>query len=336
MTSSTAAMLARSAMLRGFAEQARQCGLDAEALAREAGVDPAALRTGDLHAPAAAMAGLYELAAARSGADDFALRVVARRRMSNLGSIALLAREARTLRQALWTIQRYLWAQNEALGLSMEEAGPDMLLQAVPHIRAHKQSIDLCLGMLVVAIRYLAGDAWAPRAVLLPYARPAQLKLYHQVFGVMPRFDQDAAAILVTGADLDTALPAADPDFVTDLQSRMEEATRARQTGFVPGVRSLIAQQLRVGDCGIERVAGTLGLSPRSLQRQLADQGATFTGLVDETRRLMVVPLLLDSRRSMQRVSDLLGFASAGSFNDWFRQRFDCSPSSYRARSGAP
>jgi AraC-like DNA-binding protein len=325
-------MLARSAMLRGFKEQAKALGLDAAALAAEAGVDPAALTNPDLHVPASAMALLYELAAKRSGADDFALRVVARRRMSNLGVIALLAREESTLRQALSSIQRYLWIQNEAIDFSFEDFGSDTLILACLKIPARKQIIDLCIGMLVVVVRHLIGESWRPKKILVPYSSPDRLEIYHKAFRIKPAFEQDLVGVLIASDDLAIRLPTADPDFVTQLRRQLEEATRTRKSGFIAGVRTLIAQRLRDHDCEIDQIAGALGLSRRSLQRQLAEHGLSFTALVDETRRSLVAPLLLDSQKSVQRVSDLLGFSKAGSFNHWFKQRFGCSPSAYRSR----
>jgi AraC-like DNA-binding protein len=332
VSAEASAILARSAMLRGFKEEAAAQGLDAVALAVEAGVDPAALVNPDLHVPAAAMAALYELAAERAGADDFALRVVARRRISNLGVVALLAREAPDLRQALRSVQRYLWVQNEAFDVSFEEFEAGVLIRGVPHIPLRKQVVDLSIGMLLVVVRHLIGGLWNPREIYLPYSAPASLARYYEVFRVRPHFDQDLAGVVIAKGDLDLRIPGADPDFVVQVRQHLEEATLNRRSGFIAGVRTLISQQLPHGDCDVDRIAAMLGLSRRSFQRQLAEHGSSFTALVDETRKFLVVPLLIDSGRSIQRVSDLLGFAKASSFNDWFKQRFGCSPTSYRAQ----
>ena len=325
-------LLARSAMLRGFKEQATAAGLDAEGLAAEFGVEAAALTNPDLHVSAEAVASLYEAAAERSRLDDFALNVVSRRRMSNLGVIALLAREEPTLRQALRSVQRYLWIQTEGLDVVFERTESDVLFRAVPHILLGRQAIDLCVGMALVTVRALIGGSWNPQRILLPYAEPGSLRAYHQVFRMKPRFDQDQTGIVLTESDLAIRIATADPDFVTQIRPRLEEATRTRTSGFVASVRILIAQQLGGGRCGVDQIADALGLSRRSLQRQLAEHDVSFTALVDATRRSQVVGLLMDSSRSVQRVSDLLGFSNSASFNHWFRRGFGCSPSAYRAR----
>ena len=333
MTADAAAPLARSAMLKGFRRHAESLGLDADALAAAAGVDLAALTDPDLRVPAQAMGAMYEMAAASSGAVDFALRVVARRRMSNIGLVALVAREEPTLRQALRTFQRYLWLQNEALSLAFEEIEGGVLLRIISQVPLRRQTTELFVGMTVVVIRDLVGGHWAPREIYLPHAPAEGVDRYRQVLGVVPQFDHDVIGVLIDRADMDLSIPRADPSFVTQLRRQLEEATLARRSGFVASVRNLIETRLSEGDCDIDRIADLLGFSRRSLQRQLSGHGTSFSEILDQTRRSRAVSLLLESERGMERVADLLGFSSAGSFNQWFRQRFGCAPTSFRARA---
>jgi AraC-like DNA-binding protein len=323
--------LGRSAMLRGFKHEAEALGLDAAALAAAAGVELAALGSPDVHVPVQGMLAMYEMAAERSGQPDFALRVVGRRRLSNLGLVAMLVREERTLGQALRTLQRYFWVQNEAVELVFEEMEDGLLLQAVPVLPPSRQGVDLLLGVVIGAVRGLVGESWQPLEVFVAHAAPRSLESYQRTFRVIPRFEQDLIGILVARADLETPIPGADPDIASQLRRQLEEATRTRRSGFVAGVRSLIETRLAKGDCDIDRIAGVLGMSRRSLQRLLAQQDTSFSALQEEARRLLVGPLLLDSARSIERVAGLLGFASSGSFSQWFRQRFHSSPSAFRA-----
>jgi len=279
-------------MLRGFVEQAEALRLDPVALARTVGIDPAALTHPDLQVPVTAMTALYDLAAARSRADDFALRVVAGRRISNLGVIALLARESSTVREALTSIQRYLWVQNEGIGLSMDTPQEGVLLRIHPQVAFRKQAVDLSLGMLVVSLRYLIGDSWRPRAVFVTYAQPEQLGAYQQVFGGQPRFDQDLVGLLISQAEFETRLPGADPDFVFQLRRQLEQATRNRAADFVASVRALIAQRLAEGGCDLDQLAAALALSRRSFQRKLSGHGFRSPGCWTRRERPWSYPCL--------------------------------------------
>jgi len=326
------AFLGRSAMLRGFRQQAEAAGLNPFELAAEVGLEPSALTNPDLHVPVRAMADMFELAAERGRTPDFALRVVAQRKISNLGLIALLAREEPTLRQALRSLQRYLWLHNEGLDMIMEEVDGGVLVRAHLYVPARRQTVDLFIGMLLVFIRQLIGGQWRPREIYLPYAAPERLQPYFEVFGVTPQFGHDEGGVLIDAEDLDTRLPNADPDMVTQLRRQLETATRTRKTGFVAGVRSLIETRLASGEHGIGRIAALLGLSSRSFQRRLAEHGVSYSALLEETRRASVKALLSERERSIERVSHLLGFGAPSSFNQWFKQRYGCTPSAYRAR----
>jgi hypothetical protein len=55
-----------------------------------------------------AVARLLEDSAARSGRPDFGLRLAERRRLSNLGVLALLVRKQPTIREALEALANYI------------------------------------------------------------------------------------------------------------------------------------------------------------------------------------------------------------------------------------
>src|SRR5258707_10152239 len=93
--------LARAAGLTGFADLALTVGVDPYKIAAEAGVPAAALSDPDMRVPARAVDQMFEVAAERSGCDDFGLRIAENRRLSNLGPIGLVVREQPTLRKAL-------------------------------------------------------------------------------------------------------------------------------------------------------------------------------------------------------------------------------------------
>ena len=99
--------LLRSASLTGFADLAREVGLDPIALLSEAGLPVSVLREPDRKLSADAVSALLELAAQRSGDECFGLRMAESRRLSNLGPIGLLMREEPTLRRALEELLRF-------------------------------------------------------------------------------------------------------------------------------------------------------------------------------------------------------------------------------------
>ena len=82
----------------------------------------------------------------------------------------------------------------------------------------------------------------------------------------------------------------------------------------------------------LEALAGRLQISTRSLQRQLAQQQASYSRLLEEVRKNRAISLLCHSRYSAQEVGLRLGYQDAPSFQRAFRHWFGMPPGEFRSR----
>jgi AraC-like DNA-binding protein len=324
--------LARAAGLTGFAEVALSVGIDPYRIAAEAGVPAAALSDPDVRVASRAISLMYDLAAERSGASDFGLRVVEMRKLSNLGPIALVLREQPTVRKALAQLARYIWLQNDAYSVSVEESGDIAVLRMNSPAWVGRQSMEISVGVALRVLRDLLGDAWRPQEVCLPHAAPAYLNVYRRVYGVTPRFNQDFLGIVMARSDLDAKISNADPAMASQMVRYLEQMAAGRGSSFRDKVREMILTLLPNGDCTVDRVAQRLAMDRRTLHRRLAAEGETFSGLLNVARRESAEALLVRSGRSFQDVAELVGFSSLSAFAHWFRRQFGCTASDYRAR----
>src|SRR4030095_14290729 len=96
---------------------------------REFGLPPRCLDDPETVVPIDAVRELLEVSAARSGVEGFGLLMAKTRRLSNLGPLGLLLREQPTLRQALEALVANGRRLNEALYLTIEEAGDVVVLR---------------------------------------------------------------------------------------------------------------------------------------------------------------------------------------------------------------
>ena len=83
-----------------------------------------------------------------------------------------------------------------------------------------------------------------------------------------------------------------------------------------------------------DHVARQLGVSRRSLQRKLAAEGATFAGLLAESRHRRALELVQRRGLALRAIAEQLGFADPRAFSRAFRRWTGMGPSTYRA--GAP
>ncbi|MGZ3402278.1 MAG: AraC family transcriptional regulator [Phenylobacterium sp.] len=324
--------LARSAGLTGFAELALSLGVDPYKLASEAGVPAAAFNDPDMRVSARAIAQMHELAAERAGVEDFGLRLVEGRRLSNLGPIALVIREQPTIRAALAQLGRYIWLQNDAYSTSMEEMGDIAVLRLHVPPWTGPQSAEVTVGMGARVFRDLLGETWRPLEVHLTHStRGVKPETYLRAYGVVPLFDQDFIGIVLPRADLDRPISAADPDMARQVVRYLEQIAAGRGSNFSDKVREMIVLLLPNGGVTVERVAQRLAMDRRTLHRKLVTEGTTFSELLNTARREVAEPLLARSERSFQSVADLLGFSSLSAFAHWFRRQFGSTASAYRA-----
>ena len=295
-----------------------------------------ALADPDLKIPAGAVGRLLELAAERAHIDDFGLRLAETRKLSNMGAVALVAREQPTLRRALEVMGQYQWMQSEALSLVIDEADDVAVISlhlARRRPETARQATELSVGVLCRNIRALMGENWTPQEVFFHHAPPAKYDVHRRVFGVTPRFHQDVDGLVVTRAELDRPLPAADPVMAQLAGRYVEQLAHRHGRSARETAGELIVLLLPTDTCTADRVARHLGVNRRTLYRRLKAEETGFAALLDEKREELVNSLITDDRRSLAAIADLAGFASASSFSHWFKARFGVSPREFRRPS---
>ena len=85
-----------------------------------------------------------------------------------------------------------------------------------------------------------------------------------------------------------------------------------------------------------EALALRLHLSPRTLHRQLKEEGAALQGLKDEVRRERAMDLLRRTERPIKQVAHEAGFGNDKSFIRAFRGWTGLSPAEFRRQSRTP
>lgn len=321
----------RAAALTGFRALCRSYGLDAAPILRAACLPGMAEDEPDRRLPAAAVNLALELAAQRSGAEDFGLRLAELRGFSNLGPVTVLARDEPDMRAALTVFISYLPLHNEALDVALVEEGDvAMLVCCILAPGPCVQATDVAVAMLHRILRQLLGAGWAPQMVALERLAPVRAGHFERVFGRRVSFGQDFSGIVLDPADL------ARPNLLADAGLRPYTAP-LRQSLMGQSAEPLAVRVQRLqramlpgGRCTAPAVAARLGLSRRSLDRRLQQAGTSFLALLNEVRLEVARGQVEGSNRSLAEVADLLGFSSAAAFSAWFTARWGMSPGRWR------
>ncbi|MCH3925880.1 MAG: AraC family transcriptional regulator [Atopobiaceae bacterium] len=99
---------------------------------------------------------------------------------------------------------------------------------------------------------------------------------------------------------------------------------------FAARVRSALVEALPAGECSAGDIARRLGVSRRTLQRRLSDEGTTFQKQLNHTRELLAKHYLSTTAMGSDEIAYLLGHLELNSFLRAFSSWCGQSPSEWR------
>jgi AraC-like DNA-binding protein len=91
-------------------------------------------------------------------------------------------------------------------------------------------------------------------------------------------------------------------------------------------------QYLPEGEDTIDKLAGKLNISRRTLQRRLSERDTNFLHVLQEVRSKMAIRYLADDRLGITEIAFLLGYADQGSFSSAFKSWHGLAPRDYRRK----
>ena len=208
-------------------------------------------------------------------------------------------------------------------------------------ITEHRDMGNLREFCLVSVLRNILGVAcWLidSRIPLLgaqfPFPLPAHGEVYGVLFSGPTAFNAAPAGIRFDARYL--ALP-----LRRDERAMQQMLQRALPLTVLPYRRDrLLVQRVRqtlaahpAQTHSADTLAALLNVSPRTLHRQLKEEGASLQALKDEVRRARALELLLRTHRPIKQVAEAAGFQNEKSFMRAFRSWTGQSPAQFR-RSG--
>ncbi|MFU5003740.1 AraC family transcriptional regulator [Pseudomonas paraeruginosa] len=162
--------------------------------------------------------------------------------------------------------------------------------------------------------------------------RPQDIQPYLTYFRCPVLFEQPVSRLCFQASEL--KIPLRQPD---DALLRMMEQQAQDLLAALPVMddlehilRQAIARLARSGEISIERVAGDMHMTSRTLHRRLACMGLQFRTLRDDTLRRLAEDYLRDLRLSLGEVSWLLGYSEHSAFTRAFRRWTGQSPQQWR------
>ena len=323
-------------MLAGMARTGRPPG----PLLATAGIAEATLADPSARIPLAAYAELYNHIATELDDEAFGLFSAPLR----CGSFELLARAivgAHSLDEALQYMIRFLRVLLPDMAVDIDRQGSTARL----HIRETRPLVpdagrvfayEWLLRLMHGLACWLAGRGLGLDAVAFPYPRPPHADDYALIYTANSAFDAPELEARLQANLLDLPVrrdEAALTAFLVGAPGRIATLYR-RDRNTVRAVRDLLHAALPALPA-LEEVAARLHLSPRSLHRRLAEEGASFRAIKDALRRDLALARLAKTDTPVAAIAAELGYADPSAFYRAFMEWTGTAPSRYRSRLSA-
>lgn len=319
---------------------AEELGIDAQALAAEVGLRAEELQDPDGRVSLAKYIALVHALARRPGVEDAGVRVGKEARLEHMGVVGWAMAEAPTVGEALehWTRYRHLLGY-EVMPDTRLEADRLVFHRAMPGwFGGTRYAAEVALSSTLAIIAELVGQPTKALEVWFQFPPPADVMPHVEVFGVTPRFGQAETLIAISSSILSQPVARADPGLYAYLRRRADEllAKLPVSERHADRVKRLLAEELKQGEPRAPLVARKLGMSERSLQRRLQEEGTSFAELLDSVRKTYAESWLRDASLSIGEVGFLLGYAEPSVFHRAFRRWTGLTPAQFRrAAAGA-
>jgi len=326
--------LARIPLL--IVEYAEQSGIDRGDLLQRASLSAENLSDPDKRISVAALLELWRAVLEKE--DDTAIGVSIGSTCSakRLGIVGYAMYYSRDLLQAFQRFARYVHIISEAVQIDIATEGEQTTVSfsAHPSLFALRHPVEAQIAALMTVGREITQTDLVPLAIHLPFPHPGASKRYKVVFRCPVHFEQPHAAIVFTAAQMRLAVTASDPTlsgYLDELASSTLDALAVQDEGFVDAVRRALWSESPGGKPNLWRTASEMGISVRTLQRHLRENGTSFSAVLEELRRELAGDLIANKELAVSDVAFLLGYSEPSAFRRAFRRWHGVSPRRFRS-----
>lgn len=328
----TAIPFVRAAGFAPFIEFLHEVGCPVERRLSEARMPQVMLDNPEALVPLTSCYRFLEQTARREGIENVGVIVGQRLSAFDLGTYGATLEKASTVYEYLQlgsalmgvhSTATTIWLRHEHGGLRVSQAlrgsaGPGRCIGDL-------FTLVVTLSML----RRFIGPAWCP----------VELQLMEGVESMLGGEEVFGDARIITGQPY-TSFTIATPDLARHISAASGLAARRPRgplaalanipVDFKASLEQLIVALMPDGGPSIRVVAEVAGLTPRTLQRRLADAGMSYSDLLADVRLRMAKQCLAETPMSVTEIAASLGYREASNFARGFRSRTGLSPTAWR------
>lgn len=192
-------------------------------------------------------------------------------------------------------------------------------------------AIDFLFTAIVNSLLLLSEGALRELSLELKRSRPADALIFESLLPCSIRYEQKHDAVVLLTSDLDREIPSANQEVYEDAMKRCHDIYSLQRfsTNEVDTVCNLFIR-MSGQVCTIQQITKDMGMSARTLQRRLKQNGTSFQQLLDDWLAKEASKYLLDENLTVEATSVLLGYNDEANFRRAFKRWYGVSTGVYR------
>lgn len=265
--------------------------------------------------PMARYVAIFEEAALITGEPSLGARLGTLFKPSDIGPIGVLFSISGTIRAGFQRLAKYVNTVQSATSSGVfEEDGNLVWSYRLEDARMwpRRQDSEFSVVASCQLVRSCFAKSWKPLEVHFEYVPPRDRSVLERIFRCPLKFCESANRIVVAGSDAARLYRQEDAGLSAVLERHVAELVgkTVAPDSISERVRALIGIYLGHKPITLPAIAAEIGISVRTLQRRLAEEGTSLRHLVRETRET-IAATQLEAHVQRARVAEILGYADS-------------------------
>jgi len=278
---------------------------------------------------------LERIAAEDKGGRSIAVTLGASMRCDDYGAFGLAFKSATDLLSSFQRVERYGRVVTSVANYTVVRGGDSAFMairKGEDRRLGERMATELAVAAGTAISREVSSEPFTPVAIHFSHERPADIRAYEAHFRCPIHFGSDRDGLEISGAMLHAGNRLGDAAISEFLDSHLERELAAfpEDRALEPVVRAEIERSLSDGVPTLSVIARQLGMSARTLQRRMADEGIAYRDLAEQTRLALAQRLLSETDYALAEVAFLTGYAEQSTFSRAFKRWNGHTPAAWR------
>jgi len=309
---------------------------DVERIVKAAGLDQRSINNEDGWIPFIKYAALLEITADETDDEYFGIHLVDKFDPRDLGALGYIGLSSRTLGEALLNLERYLAITTEASRIKISFFDDHVHVgfkHAETLFHRYRQVNEFMAGKFIRTYQFFTECEITPAAVQFVHRYDGNAQEHQKVLGCPVTFGEKQFQIILNRSDLATPIGSADHRSLRILRAYGDELLQKSAIGkpeHIIKLEHLIVDLLPKGQAKAKVIAAELGITERTLVRNLAKTDTSFTEIHNRLRHELALRYLGQPELKLTQVSFLLGYANQSAFSAAFKRTTGIAPREMR------